>query len=437
MNRTERRGINVLMFGWELPPYNSGGLGTACLGLTEELVPRGINVDFVVPKSFGAFPFKHMNILNASDYPLTEETLRLLSLNQEQLATITNTLGYGDQVNTTEINGSTTLSFDQRRALPRAPHAQAAWYAHQAATIASQQQFDLIHCHEWMTYYCGIAARQTAKDRGQEVPFLAHVHATEIDRGGEQGHPDIMAIEHKGFHAADRVVAVSHYTKNIVHKYYDVPNEKISVVHNGISLAQEPEPFNFSALKKHYKLVLFMGRLTRSKGPDYFLRVAKEVTDRDPKVKFLMIGSGDLQRQCIEKAARMGLTGKILFSSFLRGTDVNKAYQLADLFIMPSVSEPFGLVALEAIHNGTPAIISKQSGVAEVSDNFLKIDFWDIDAMQRAVLELLYSPAKAATLAKAGKQDLHNLTWKKSSEQMHALYQDVLNSFSLSSPAHA
>lgn len=421
------------MFGWELPPYNSGGLGTACLGLTKELVPKGINVRFVVPRVFGNFPFDHMPVLSAADYSTPEEVEAFLKITDINRRWIEETIGYGNKISLDEDLVARVEYFqnhigDSHPAMPVAPSQQAEWYGYQAAAIARRHDFDLIHCHEWMTYYCGINAKKVAKSKGKEVPFVAQVHATEIDRGGVHGNKAIMDIERRGFHEADRIVAVSHYTKNIVHKHYDIPLNKISVVHNGIH-GDEPDRHHPHALKRHYKLVLFMGRITRSKGPDYFLKLAKAVTSRDDNVKFIMVGSGDMEKQCIEQSAKMGLTGKVLFSPFLRGKDVDRAYQMADLFIMPSVSEPFGLVALESIKNGVPAIISKQSGVAEVSDNLVKLDFWDIDAMEKAVFELLYSPGKAKRLTHTGQQDLLRITWEQSAGQLHNVYQDVLKSF--------
>jgi glycogen(starch) synthase len=417
--------IKVLMFGWEFPPFNSGGLGTACLGLTESLSPLGVEIDFVIPKSFGVFPYDHMRFLSATDYISTEEILSLLHLSAEDQGIISKSLGYG---NSLAIDDQKRIQI-QHRSQPVAvsPHQQATWYAYQGASIALENEYEVIHCHDWMTYFAGIAAKQVAASKGLDIPFIAHVHATEIDRaGGGNGHPGIMAIEKAGLEAADRVIAVSDYTKQIIHKHYGIPLKKITIVHNGLSSLKAPRRFDLAELKKHHKVVLFMGRITLSKGPDYFIKLATKVTAQDPSVKFVMVGSGDKERECIEAAAAAGLTGKILFSSFLRGTDVDRAYQLADLFVMPSVSEPFGLVALEAIHNGTPVIISKQSGVSEVSDNMVKVDFWDVEAMSKAVIHLLHHPEAAARLAQAGKNDLPNITWKKSAEKIRAIYQEEL-----------
>jgi glycosyltransferase involved in cell wall biosynthesis len=420
------------MFGWELPPYNSGGLGTACLGLTEGLSFLGIDIDFVIPKAFGSFPFNHMSIHSASDYSSIKDVERLFKFSKKDQDSLTRLIAY---------NPNFKFDLKKRRLLlkkvrqgvgsvPLTPKIQSKWYAEQAKSIADQHDFDVVHCHDWMTYYAGITAKQVAAAKGRAVPFIAHVHATEMDRSGENGDPEIISIEKEGLKAADRVVTVSHYTKQIVHKHYGIPLNKISVVHNGIPLHKAPDLYNdLKALKRKHKIVLFMGRLTMQKGPDYFLKLAKAVTDIDPSVRFILVGSGDMRERCIEEAAQSGLTGKILFSSFLRGKDVDRAYQLADLFVMPSVSEPFGIVALEAMQNGTPVLASKQSGVIEVTNNIVSIDFWDIDAMRNAVLNLLKDPNYRNHLITEGRNDLYHLTWQQSAQVMKNIYQEVYNSF--------
>jgi glycogen(starch) synthase len=399
------------MFGWELPPYNSGGLGTASLGLTQSLSELGVDIDFVLPKVHGPFPFSHMRIHGAAGAG-------------DFFPEAASVLAYGTSLQADD-QGSLRVQYAPGGDHP-APYLHAHWYAARAQAIASQTQFEVVHAHDWMTYYSGMRAQQVARRRGIEVPLVAHIHATEYDRGGEGGgNRAIAAIERAGFEAADRIVAVSHYTAAMVRRHYGISASKISVVHNGIT-PSAPARFNLAALKKHYKIVLFMGRVTMSKGPEYFLKLARDVTAQDPKVKFVMVGSGDLEHKMIEQAAHMGLTGKILFSSFLRGQDVDRAYQLADLFVMPSVSEPFGLVALEALQNGTPAIVSKQSGVAEVSNNLVQVDFWDAKKMRDTVLELLQNPAYAQQLTKQGQTDLAGLSWDVAAHKMQEIYESLL-----------
>ena len=419
------------MLGWELPPTNSGGLGTASLGLTQGLSPLDIDIDFVLPEIHGSLPFDHMRVHSATKYTRDGE------LESWENSLYSRSLGYGNYAVTT-VDG-TAVRATAEMPLPAdtlpTPFGQAMWYAKRAARIASTHQFDIIHTHDWMTYQAGIAARSVASRRGDSAPFVAHVHATEVDRGGSHGNPAISLLEKQGLQAADRVVAVSHYTKQTVHREYDVPLSNISVVHNGINTSVPIPSFPLHALKRHHKLVLFMGRITMQKGPEYFLELARRVTTVDPSVRFLMVGSGDLEKACIERSAAMGLTGRVLFSSFLRGQDVNRAYQMADLFVMPSVSEPFGLVALEAFQNGTPVIASKQSGVAEVSQNLVTVDFWDMEVMTKTVLNLLANPHQGAELVAAGKRDLHHLSWDRAAAQVVEIYHSLLPSSPSFSPA--
>lgn len=394
-----------------------------------------MSIRFVVPKIFGALPYTHMTVLDATEYGSVDDLRHLMIDEDIEESVLASTLGYGNR-----------LTIDERKRIwiqqvelgsaPVPPQVQAAWYAKKAAHIAQQHKdFDVIHTHDWMTYYGGMAAQRVAKRlHKRHIPIVAHVHATEVDRCGVYGDPGIIEIEKKGLQAADRVVAVSHYTKEVIHRHYGIPRQKISVVYNGIPSHREPARFDLAKLKEKYKIVLFMGRITMQKGPDYFVKLAKSVTDHDPMVRFVMVGSGDMERRCIEEAARLGLTGKMLFSSFLRGVDVDRAYQLADLFVMPSVSEPFGIVALESIQNGTPAIVSKQSGVAEVSEHLVKVDFWDIPKMTEEVLHVLQTPGRQQQLRQGGFQDLTRLSWHDSGRALHEVYQSLIDGLN---PIHA
>lgn len=427
--------INVLMLGWELPPHNSGGLGTACLGLTEGLAEQDVQINFVVPKVFSKLPFSHMQVLSAVEYGGADSLKKILAQENLKPEDVLNQLAYGATISTDAKQQLLIEHLNQNR--PVAPHVQAHWYAEQASAIAKHHDdFEVVHSHDWFTYYGGMSARQVAQEKGRATPFVAHVHATEIDRSSEHGDPRILEIERRGLQAADQVVAVSHYTKELVHRYYDVPRQKISVVHNGINHTRQPKRFDFQELKRHHKIVLFMGRLTMQKGPDYFVKLAQAVNKVDPSVRFVMVGSGDMEKRCIEESARLGLTGTMLFSSFLRGEDVDRAYQLADLFVMPSISEPFGIVALEAMQNGTPAIVSRQSGVAEVSEHVVKVDFWDIEKMRDAVLDVLGNPDYQHHLRQGAFQDLHQLTWQEAARKMRAIYEEALhNSLTSLSPS--
>jgi glycogen synthase len=431
--------INVLMFGWELPPYNSGGLGTACLGMTESLAPLGISINFVVPKLHGPLPYNHMNVHSAADYSTVEEIEKLLNLSREEQRTIAQAIAYGGQVSMSTKDRELRIT-QGVGGLAVAPADQADWYAYQATAIAQKQQFDIVHCHDWMTMHCGIAAKEVAAARGEDVSFIAHVHITAIDQAGgnpKNADPRIMAIEKRGMEAADRVIAVSEYTRQMIHRHYQIPLNKITVVHNGIPRRTIPT-YDLPELKKHHKIVLYLGRITVQKGPDYFIQLAKAVTDQDPSVRFVMVGSGDMERQCIEQAARTGLTGKVLFSRFLRGqAAVDRAYVLADLFVMPSASEPFGLVALEAMQMGTPVLVSKQSGVSEVTDAIIAADFWDVAKMSEHVLDILQHPEKQARLSKEGKLAAEQLSWEGAAEKIQAVYRQLFPGMLTLAPQHA
>jgi glycosyltransferase involved in cell wall biosynthesis len=271
--------------------------------------------------------------------------------------------------------------------------------------IAAQEQFDVIHAHDWMTYRAGVAVSAISGK-----PLVVHVHSTEFDRSGEHVNQTIYDIERMGMHFASRVIAVSHLTKNIVVARYAVPAEKVEVVYNAIDFNGKGPPMP-PPIRREEKLVLFLGRITMQKGPEYFLAAAKKVLEVMDNVRFIMAGSGDMARRAIELAAEMGIGQKVLFTGFLRGKDVERVFRMADLYVMPSVSEPFGIAPLEALSNNVPVIISKQSGVSEVLTHALKVDFWDIDDMANKVVAVLRHPPLSQTLREHGSFELRKLTW--------------------------
>ena len=258
-------------------------------------------------------------------------------------------------------------------------------YSEVAKVIARTEKHDIIHCHDWMTYQSGINARKISRK-----PLVVHIHATEFDRTGGSPNNFISKIEYNGLKEADLVIANSNFTKQNVIRCYKIKPEKIKVVHWGMDDYNPAYQTNYkSELNKKEKIVLFLGRVTLQKGPDYFIEVAKKVLDYYKKVRFVIAGDGDMMPKIINKSIELGIQDKITFTGFLQGNDVHKAFQTADVYVMPSVSEPFGLVALEALKNGTPVIISKQSGVAEVLNHALKVDFWDINKMTNKIVSLL------------------------------------------------
>jgi glycosyltransferase involved in cell wall biosynthesis len=278
-------------------------------------------------------------------------------------------------------------------------------YARLVVALARHEQFDVVHAHDWLTYPAGIAmSRVTGR------PLVVHVHSTEFDRSGDHIHQALYEIERRGMHAADRVLAVSSYTKSICVSRYGVPAGKVDVVYNGIDRDTD-QPAAPVDLASQDKIVLFLGRITMQKGPEYFIAAAKRVLEKVENVKFVLAGSGDMTHRMIELAAQMGIGHKVLFTGFLRGRDVERVFRMADCYVMPSVSEPFGIAALEAIHHDVPVILSKQSGASEVLSHVLKVDFWDVDEMANKIVAVLRHPPLTETLRHHGPVELGWLTW--------------------------
>jgi glycogen(starch) synthase len=295
-------------------------------------------------------------------------------------------------------------------------------YAALATEIARGETFDVVHAHDWMTFPAALAV---AGIKG--VPLVVHVHSTEFDRSGVHVDQRIYDIERRGMHAAMKVIAVSYLTKNLITHHYGIDPGKVEVVYNAIesngSTGFDPE--NYS-IHKDEKIVLFLGRITMQKGPEYFLAAAKRVLDVMDNVKFVMAGSGDMIRRTIEMAASMGIGHKVLFTGFLRGSDVEKVFKMADLYVMPSVSEPFGIAPLEAMSHDVPVIISKQSGVSEVLAHALKVDFWDINEMANKIVAVLRHPPLASTLRQHGNFEVKRLNWTDAAKACVGVYQQAI-----------
>ena len=289
-------------------------------------------------------------------------------------------------------------------------------YARLVAALGMTERFDVIHAHDWLTYPAGMMLKAiTGK------PLVCHIHATEFDRSGEHINQGVYDIERAGMHGADRVIAVSRLTKAIVHSKYGVDDSKIDVVYNGV--AQDGvQPQRGAAIEQGDRIVLFLGRITMQKGPEYFIEAAKRVLEQEDRVKFVVAGSGDMAVRMIEHAAAIGIGHKVLFTGFLRGRDVDRVYQMADCYVMPSVSEPFGIAPLEAMRNDVPVIVSKQSGVAEVLTHALKVDFWDTDEMANKIVAVLRYPPLSQTLREHGRFELRSLNWDGAAEKCVKVY---------------
>jgi len=372
--------MKVLMLGWEFPPFISGGLGTACYGLTRAMSRQGTEIVFVLPRPVPEQFSSHVRLasgigpqISGSEVFGSEEfsnvTFRSIpslmrpyqspesfkqSLSGYELSELADLLAEGKTLNMESLkSGGMNYGGDMYREVQR--------YARLATLIARQEDFDVVHAHDWMTYPAGMAVSGMSGK-----PLVLHIHSTEFDRSGENVNQMVYDIERQGMHYADQVVAVSHLTRDIVLSRYSVDPEKVKVVYNAIERNGDftrPMP---SSISSREKIVLFLGRITMQKGPEYFIAAARKVLEVMDDVKFVMAGAGDMTRKAIEMAAEMGIGHKVLFTGFLRGDDVDRVFRMADLFVMPSVSEPFGLVPLEALRNDVPVIISKQSGVSEI-----------------------------------------------------------------------
>jgi glycosyltransferase involved in cell wall biosynthesis len=375
--------LKVLMFGWEFPPFKSGGLGTACYGLTKGLARNGCQVTFVMPVTPEGAKAKFVKLIGAGN------NVRIKKVDSTLKAYQTSD-GYED--------GYAYLPSSLKKVYGKNLFAEVQRYATLAKKIAKDEEHDVIHAHDWMTYQASINAKKTSKK-----PLVVHLHATEFDRTG--GHPDarISHIEWQGLSEADRIIANSNYTKQNIIKHYKIAANKIDVVHWGIDDVDVPQ-FDTPLKKDH--IVLFLGRVTLQKGPDYFIEVAKKVLEYEPTTKFIIAGDGDMLPRVINRAAELGIADKVIFTGALTGDDVHRAFKTADVYVMPSVSEPFGLVALESLKNGTPVIISKQSGVAEVLKHALKVDFWDINEMTNKIVGVLRHQVLKEELTEHGMREV-------------------------------
>ncbi len=501
----------VLMLGWEFPPFVTGGLGTACHGLTKALTARGCEITFALPRAIASTHSSHVQILApAADVepsttpwvapppaailpsstveqellqlgqqdaaeraererglragtPPRIDILRLAAANRgaygrpsqyevplrsrEELSAALATLGTRAALDeTAELeeflesltpeefarvvqehagDPSTAAALEtvaMQSAIPEAAHRDrsdhdsniggyegdlilaAERYAQFAVRAAQRIPFDVIHAHDWLTYPAGISlARLTGK------PLVVHVHATEFDRSGDVVNQAVYNIERRGMHAAVRVIAVSMLTRNLLVNRYGVPQDKIDVVYNGVDL--EPATYGIKRIERSERIVLYFGRITMQKGPEYFVRAAKRVLEVEGNVRFVVAGTGDQAASMISMAAAMGIGGKVTFTGFLRGRDIQRMFSMADLYVMPSVSEPFGIAPLEALGHRVPVIISRNSGVAEVLTHALKVNFWDVDDMANKIVAVLRHPPLRSELRDRGWFEVRGISW--------------------------
>ena len=435
--------MRVLMFGWEFPPHIAGGLGTACYGMTRGLARNDVEVIFVMPRASGDEDQRFVKVVNASDVEAryseskiegADDLWKKISfihidsnmvpyISPEEFET------YREEYERTgrkiwEKEGDV---WTQRYTFSGKYGAnlmeEVARYAVVAAEVAKQLegQFDVIHAHDWLTYFAGIAAKRVSGK-----PLVVHMHATSFDRSSSDNiDTRVYAIERAGMAAADRVIAVSNLTRNIVIEKYNIPAEKVVTVHNAVRFAEKDNELPERGVDD--KIITFLGRITFQKGPDYFVEAAAKVLKRVPNVRFVMAGSGDMMNHVIRRVARLGIADRFHFTGFLKGDDVHKMFQLSDVYIMPSVSEPFGISPLEAMRANVPSIISKQSGVAEVLDYAVKVDYWDVDAMADAIYGFVKYPALAKMFSSKGLEEVTGLKWNNAAAKIKAVYEDAIN----------
>ena len=481
--------MRVLMFGWEFPPFKSGGLGTACKGMASALAARGTDVVFVLPRTGHGQPQETepgLTLLSASGTRLHGGTVRVRHegpargerrfvtengwyaldaalrriwehrlhleyidsplhpylteegyLREYGQWTARDQLTAGKRAQRSILHGagmdwlpgdaaSRDVPLPDREILLHGGYGQDLMqevrrYACAAAAIARRTPCDIIHAHDWMTYPAGMLAKHlTGK------PLVVHIHALESDRSGHNVNQAIADLERAGMEAADKVIAVSHYTKQLVMRDYGIPESKIVVVHNAVSRNDITRTYPLPPLCAHEKRVLFMGRITYQKGPDYFVEAARLVLDRLPHTRFIMAGSGDMLPNMVRRVGQLRMGSRFHFTGFLKNEDVDRMYAMSDVYVMPSVSEPFGIAPLEAMAYDVPVIVSRQSGVVEVLRNAIRVDFWDVREMANKICALLTYPVLAAEEVRNCREELKHIRWENAAGKIRAVYDSLV-----------
>ncbi len=457
--------MRILMLGWEFPPFIAGGLGTACYGLTRALDQRGHEIVFVLPKPVRQAGLMPVGVADPAPMGVgaseasgasgaatpSRDDMPNVRFHEipARFSSPYASGGPGGRVDGGRAEGGSTIRVPVGGAESGSGHAPAATnsagpsasaagaseafsetsytshdligeterYLRLVVSMARTERFDIIHAHDWLTYPAAAALAAISRK-----PLVVHVHSTEFDRAGAEMNQRIYDIEKAGMEAADRVIAVSQFTKSVIVHRYGIAPSKVDVVYNGIDRDEERPKVLPHRSPDGDKYVLFLGRITAQKGPEYFIHAAKRVAERLPDVKFVLAGSGDLAMRMIDLAAGLGIGDRVLFTGFLRGEDVDRVFAMADCYVMPSVSEPFGIAALEAMSHDVPVILSKTSGASEVLKHVLKVDFWDTEEMASRIIAVLTRPALAETLREHGPAELARLTWSQAAESCEGVY---------------
>ena len=422
------------MFGWEFPPHISGGLGTASYGLTKGMTAMDdLEVIFVVPKVWGDEDQSVVRLIGANKVPVAFRKVFFKGFKKsfEKIEISSKIVPYTDpddfwKLSRKEVsayrmfiqtNNEGMVDFSGKYDINLLDEIYK--YSVVASVIAEENQFDVIHAHDWLAYPAGIAAMEVSGK-----PLIIHVHATDFDRSGGNVNPDVYWIEKRGMDAASKIITVSNLTREIVINKYHIDPSKIETVYNAVEPVSIAEDIN---IRKGFdeKVVTFLGRITMQKGPEYFIEASNKVLQVMKNVRFVMAGSGDMMERMIRRAASLKITDRFHFTGFLRGRDVFTMLTMSDVYIMPSVSEPFGISPLEAMQSNVPVIISKQSGVAEILTHAVKVDFWDIDAMADAIYGILTYPALAQMFIKNGKEEVIRIKWENSARHVRDIYEEV------------
>jgi len=424
------------MFGWEFPPFISGGLGTASHGIAKGLVNNGVQLTFVLPTRRGLQGDDKFKIIAADEVHKIERYSKVIqalsTISKKEIKkefTIAPYFTSEDYVEYFTTNHDVVTLKKIIKSNKGLLHFTGNYgkdlldevyrYGIIGEILGFGNDFDIIHAHDWLTYYAGVAAK-----RSSGKPLVIHVHATEFDRSGEHVNQTVYDIERFGMENADKIIAVSYYTKNIIVSRYGIAPEKVEVVHNAVDKTRKLEAFGLKK-KEGEKIVLFMGRITMQKGPDYFVEAAYRVYRKNKNVRFVMAGTGDMLPRMILRMAKLRMLDRFHFTGFLKGLDVERMYAMSDVYVMPSVSEPFGIAPFEALLYDVPIIISKQSGISEVLPHALKIDFWDINKMAELILLLIENEQIAKDIADKCKDDMKNIGWDNAGNKIKQIYESI------------
>ena len=422
------------MFGWEFPPQITGGLGTACYGITKSLAKQNVKILFVVPKTFGNEDKSFATIQDASEIPskylksdLREFWKKVLYKEiQVKLVPYTTPADYRKKLTPDALKIKSGENFEGPDFTPfSGGYGMDLWheierYSMVTSLLAERENYDIIHAHEWLTFPAAISAKRISGK-----PLVVHIHATEIDRNGGNINRDIYDIEKKGMEFSDKVITVSNYTRDIVINRYGISPDRVVTVHNGIEKNNGSE-ISRSKQFSDEKVVTFLGRITYQKGPEYFIEAAHKVLQKQGNVRFIMAGSGDLKDKILSQVKNLGISAKVVFTGFLDNNEVRKLFSMTDLYVMPSVSEPFGISPLEAMRAKVPVIISKQSGVSEVIKHAIKVDYWDINALSDAIYGVLNYKILSNLLTSNGSREVKKLRWEKTGKQILEVYQSLV-----------